>query len=63
MRPDVLEDGGGDVLPIRAEEIAWLVTEGIPWVFRRSRDLLPLLLTVTLRPAGLPVVPGRAARP
>ena len=60
--PGSLEDRDDDVLPTRAEEVAWLVTEGVPWLFRRSRDLLPLLLTVTLRRAGLPVVPGRAAR-
>ena len=53
VEPDVLDDGD-DRGPSRAEEVHWLVTQGLPWLCRRSRDLLPLLLTVALRRTGLP---------
>jgi hypothetical protein len=47
--------------PSRVEEIRWLVTQGVPWACRRSRDLLPLLLTVAVRGALRPAA-ARSAR-
>lgn len=47
-------DDGDDRVPTRVEEAHWLATQGLPWLCRRGRDLLPLLLTGTLRRAGLP---------
>jgi hypothetical protein len=56
---------GDDRVPTRAEELHWLVTQGVPWLGRRSRDLLPLLLTAraagAVRPPGS--LPPGAERP
>ncbi len=60
--PSVL-DGGDDRLPTRAEELHWLLTQGIPWLGRRSRDLLPLLLTVASRRALSALRDASAVRP
>jgi lysophospholipase L1-like esterase len=56
---DCLDDGD-DPVPTRAEEVHWLVSQGVPWLCRRSRDFLPLLVTVALRRVGL-AGPTRAA--
>ncbi len=60
--PTVLDDGD-DRVPTRAEELHWLVTQGIPWLGRRSRDLLPLLLTVASQRALSTVRESLPARP
>ncbi len=56
-------DEGDDTVPTRAEEVHWLVTQGVPWLCRRSRDLLPLLVTAALRRVGLAAAPRDAGRP
>ena len=42
VRPVSLECGGGRELTV-AHHIAWLLVKGVPWLWRRGRDLLPLL--------------------
>ncbi len=60
--PSVL-DGGDDRVPTRAEELHWLVTQGVPWLGRRSRDLLPLLLTAAARRGLTALRDAPAVRP
>ncbi|GAB3780779.1 SGNH/GDSL hydrolase family protein [Nocardioides pacificus] len=40
FEPPTLEPDGGH-LPSRRDDVAWLVTEGAPWLGRRTRDLAP----------------------
>ncbi len=58
----VCDDDGTPARPSRAEELHWLVTQGVPWLGRRSRDLLPLALTLAVRHALGPGPAGRPAR-
>jgi hypothetical protein len=47
-RPVSLECSGG-LRPSAAQHVAWLVLKGIPWMWRRGRDLIPYALAVMLR--------------
>lgn len=40
------------VVPTRSQQLHWLVTRGIPWFCRRSRDLVALMLWAAVRPAA-----------
>lgn len=44
-------DGTDGRAPTRVEEAHWLLTQGVPWVFRRGRDLVPFLLGAASRRA------------
>ncbi|PSL53711.1 lysophospholipase L1-like esterase [Saccharothrix carnea] len=48
--------GGLKVTPLH--HVGWLVVKGIPWLWRRGRDLVPYAATITYRSwAGLPEPP------
>jgi lysophospholipase L1-like esterase len=48
LRPVSLVCSGG-IQPTPAQHVAWLVLKGIPWLWRRGRDLLPYAATIMLR--------------
>jgi GDSL-like Lipase/Acylhydrolase family len=50
-RPVSLVCSGG-ARPGAAAHVAWLVFKGIPWLWRRGRDLVPYAATVLLRTAA-----------
>jgi hypothetical protein len=65
LEPSRIEDGD-TVVPTGVEEMHWLLTQGVPWLCRRSRDLVPFALTAVLsgaltsvHPATHPVGDGR----
>ena len=47
-RPVSLECSGG-LQPSAAQHVAWLLLKGIPWMWRRGRDLIPYALAVMVR--------------
>jgi lysophospholipase L1-like esterase len=42
-------DGADGPIPTRAQQAHWLLTRGTPWLYRRSRDLLPVALAAATR--------------
>jgi lysophospholipase L1-like esterase len=42
---------GGGLEVTKAQRIAWLILKGIPWLIRRSTDLVPYLVVALLRAA------------
>ncbi|WP_158843732.1 SGNH/GDSL hydrolase family protein [Saccharothrix deserti] len=54
--------GGLEVTPLH--HVGWLVVKGIPWLWRRGRDLIPYAATIMYRSwAGLPEPPRYVIRP
>lgn len=54
--------GGLEVTPLH--HVGWLVLKGIPWLWRRGRDLLPYAATIMYRSwAGHPEPPRYVIRP
>ncbi|HYN29270.1 MAG TPA: hypothetical protein VES95_05295 [Dermatophilaceae bacterium] len=46
--------------PSRVAEVGWLVRNGVPWVLKRSVDLVPALLVGAAASVVPPPVPPRA---
>jgi hypothetical protein len=46
-----LAKAGGSAPTSRLDHVGWLVGRGIPWLWRRGRDLVPYATGVMLRAA------------